>query len=130
MGKKINELTEITEVPSSSYILVDDGTLNNKVTKENLMKDYLPLTGGTISGNLTVTGTIKDGSSYLAFADGTDLIIGSSDAEMTTINASTTMVGGSVNLIAKDSFHIFVTDQNIFYKIVSVFLCTLFNHLN
>ena len=54
MGKKINELTEITEVPSSSYILVDDGTLNNKVTKENLMKDYLPLTGGSLSGNLKI----------------------------------------------------------------------------
>ena len=39
MGKKINELTEITEVPSSSYVLVDNGSMNNKVTKENLLKE-------------------------------------------------------------------------------------------
>ena len=37
-GITVNELDEITEVPSDSYLVVDNGTETNKVSKENLLK--------------------------------------------------------------------------------------------
>ena len=36
---KVSELSELTNVPDSSYLIVDNGTSTNKVTKSNLLND-------------------------------------------------------------------------------------------
>lgn len=76
MAIKFSQFSESTTTSQVDFIVGYDGNQNVKITPSNFLAvlgDYLPLTGGTLTGNLTAPAFIKTGGTSSEFlkADGT-----------------------------------------------------------
>jgi len=84
-NKKITELTALTEAASDDVLPIVDisASETKKITYDNLLKECLKTSGGTITGNLTVQGNTT---------------LGDASSDTLTFNASTLSIPNNLNI--------------------------------
>ena len=57
MAIKFSQFNESASTAAVDFLVGYDGTDNVKISPSNLLGDYLPLSGGTLTGNLIISGS-------------------------------------------------------------------------
>lgn len=88
MAVKISDLTEVNDIDSTSYLVVDDGTITSKINKDNLLKGYAKKSELGSSGGSGVTSYNDLTDKPVIPSKTSDLVNDSNFATQTYVNES------------------------------------------